>query len=48
MVDYEYMRLIDWLDRLAWFVGLFFYGLLVGVLIHAFGLLVCLVQRLLV
>lgn len=36
-----YMKLIDWLDRLPWFVGFFFCGLLVGVLSHGFVLLVC-------
>ena len=39
MVDF--MRLFDWLDGLAWFVGFVCCGLLVGVLIHGFGLLVC-------
>jgi len=34
MVDY--MRLFDWLDGLAWFVGFIFCGLLVGVWIHSF------------
>lgn len=38
MVDY--MKLVDWLDRLPWFVGFFFCGLLVDVLSHGFVLLV--------